>query len=217
LLHFDLKVIAMDFDGTLVESNHIKDRAFETIFSEWPEHKKSMMEWHYKHNAIDRREKFRYFVEDVLFLSDDKLIEELTMRFSGLTKQSVIACPFVKGTLHFLDYIKDWSINYLVSATPQKELNDIIYNRGLKKFFKKVYGAPIDKVEILKKIMTNEKVSINEILYIGDSPEDQDAAEILGINFIGRQSDRILNGDLNNIYLDFYKIKDHLLKVYSLR
>jgi phosphoglycolate phosphatase-like HAD superfamily hydrolase len=105
---------------------------------------------------------------------------------------------------------------YLVSATPQQELNDIIEARGLKKFFKNVYGAPIDKVEVLLRIMTNEKISANEILYIGDSPEDQKAARILGIKFIGRQSDRVLNSDLNNIYLDFFKIKDHLLKVYSL-
>lgn len=214
--HSGIKVIAIDFDGTLVESNNIKDRAFETIFSEWPDHKNKMMEWQLDHNTIDRQEKFRYFVEDVLFLSDNKLIEKLTTRFSKLTKQGIIECPFVKGALNFLDYIQDWSMIYLVSATPQQELNDIIEARGLKKFFKNVYGAPIDKVEVLLRIMTNEKISANEILYIGDSPEDQKAARILGIKFIGRQSDRVLNSDLNNIYLDFFKIKDHLLKVYSL-
>ena len=61
-----LKVIALDFDGTLVESNLIKDQAFETIFSEWPEHKDEMMEWHLARNNISRREKFRYFVEEIL-------------------------------------------------------------------------------------------------------------------------------------------------------
>ena len=39
-----LKVIALDFDGTLVESNLIMDQTFETIVSEWPEHKDAMME-----------------------------------------------------------------------------------------------------------------------------------------------------------------------------
>ena len=32
-----LKVIALDLDGTLLDSNHIKDNAFDEIFSEWPE------------------------------------------------------------------------------------------------------------------------------------------------------------------------------------
>ena len=53
-----LKVIALDFDGTLVESNNIKDRAFETIFCEWPEHKETMMRWHLTHDSIERGEKF---------------------------------------------------------------------------------------------------------------------------------------------------------------
>ena len=64
-----LKVIALDFDGTLVESNNIKDRAFETIFCEWPEHTEIMMNWHLAHNSTERREKFRYFVEEVLALT----------------------------------------------------------------------------------------------------------------------------------------------------
>jgi len=64
----ELKVIALDFDGTLVGSNQIKDRAFETILSEWPKHKRTMMQWHLAHNSIERREKFRYFVEKILAL-----------------------------------------------------------------------------------------------------------------------------------------------------
>ena len=73
-----LKVIALDFDGTLVESNQIKDRAFETILSEWPKHKGTMMQWHLAHDSVERREKFRYFVEEILALHDRcDLIEEL--------------------------------------------------------------------------------------------------------------------------------------------
>ena len=55
-----LKVIALDFDGTLVESNNIKDRAFEIIFSEWPRYTERMMKWHLMHNTRERKEKFRF-------------------------------------------------------------------------------------------------------------------------------------------------------------
>ena len=57
-----LKVIALDFDGTLV-SQIISDRAFKAIFSDWPEHTETMMRWHKKHDSIERREKIRYFVK----------------------------------------------------------------------------------------------------------------------------------------------------------
>ena len=139
-----LKVIALDFDGTLVESNNIKDRAFETIFCEWPEHTETMMRWHLTHDSIERGEKFRYFVEEVLALpGQNDLIEKLSSRFGQLTKEAIIECPYVKGAYEFLEYIRNRVSVYLVSATPQLDLDQIIKARGLGGYFKDVYGAPI--------------------------------------------------------------------------
>ena len=212
-----LKVIALDFDGTLVESNNIKDEAFKTIFSDWPNHQETMMEWHLAHNAIDRREKFRYFVKDVLDLPDqDYLIAELTKRFSILTRQSIIDCPLVQGVRDFLKIIYPRLAVYLLSATPQLYLDEIIEERGLGKYFKGVFGAPINKVEILKKIMATEKISADEILFIGDSPEDQQAAASVDIFFIGRKSDRQLDDSISPVLPDFAKIKDYFCKYYVL-
>ena len=61
-----IKVIVLDLDGTLVESNHIKDQAFDTIFGDWPDHKETIMAWHLPRNTTDRGEKFRYFLEEIL-------------------------------------------------------------------------------------------------------------------------------------------------------
>ena len=206
----ELKVIALDFDGTLVESNHIKDRAFETIFSDWPEHQDAMMRWHFDHNSTERQEKFRYFVEDVLALtSREDLIQELTTKFGNITRQAVIDCPFVDGAQNFLENIQSKVETYLVSATPRLELESIIENRDLEKYFKKVYGAPINKTKMLKNIMKNEHVLPLEMLFIGDSQEDQYAAKSLGIDFIGRKSDRPLNGEFP-IFMDFFQIQKYL-------
>ena len=103
---------------------------------------------------------------------------------------------------------------YLVSATPKSEINKIIYKRGLNKYFKKIYGAPIIKHEVLNKIMINEKATASEIVFIGDTIEDQKAAKKLGICFVGRQSDRPLDKLDNNIFNDFFKIKDYLDKLF---
>ena len=59
--------------------------------------------------------------------------------------------------------------------------------------------------------MLSENVSVDEILFIGDSAEDQQAAKFLGIRFIGRQSDRWLDSSNNNIYLDFLLIKKYMI------
>jgi beta-phosphoglucomutase len=212
-----LKVIALDFDGTLVESNNIKDRAFETIFCEWPEHMDTMMRWHLAHNSIERGEKFRYFVEEVLALPGrNDLIEILSSKFEQLTKEAIIECPYVKGAYEFLEYIRNRVSVYLVSATPQHDLDQIIKARGLNEYFNKVYGAPIKKTETLQKIMITEKVSVNEILYIGDSPEDLQSAKDLDISFIGRKSDRILNDSTYPVFTDFISIKKHIKINYAI-
>ena len=206
-----LRVIILDFDGTIVESNHIKDNAFDKIFSDWPTYKKTMMKWHLASNTIDRREKFRYFVEEVLNMPEnDKLINKLTDRFSILTKKLIIESPLVEGVLEFLDYFHHKTSLFVVSATPQKELYEITLAKGLYKFFKHVYGAPINKTETIKNIQSVENVEINEMLYIGDSPEDQQTAIDVGIHFVARRSDRTLHDMTDLIFEDMNSILYHL-------
>ena len=212
-----IKVIALDFDGTIVESNHIKDQAFNSIFSDWPDHQEAMMDWHLAHNAIDRREKFHYFVKDVLGLPDqDDLIVELTKRFSILTTDLIINCPLVQGVSAFLENIHSQVSVYLLSATPQLYLNHIIEVRGLAKYFKGSFGAPIDKVDILNTIMASENISASELLFIGDSLEDQQAASKAEIVFLGRKSERPLDETISPVFTDFNMIKNHLFKNYEL-
>lgn len=211
-----LKVIGLDFDGTLVESNRIKDQAFDTIFSAWPEHRESMLAWHRARNAVARHEKFRYFVEDVLEeLGNTKKIDLLTSRFSSLTREAIINCPWVAGAIEFLENYINYLPLYLISATPQKELEEITSQRGISKFFKSIYGAPLDKNLILQKILDTEEISAKEMLYIGDSPEDQIAAKNLGIDFIGVDSKQGLIQQESLISSEFISILKFVSKNYK--
>ena len=143
------------------------------------------------------------------------LIEKLTTRFGQLTMTAIVECPFVNGAEEFLKYIRSRVSVYLVSATPQLDLDQIIKARGLGGYFKDVYGAPISKIETLKQIMLSEKVYVNEIMFVGDSAEDQQAAKFLGIRFIGRKSDRELNVSTNSVFADFIVIKEYFRRDYS--
>ena len=206
-----IKVLALDFDGTLVESNAIKDKAFDSIFCEWPEHRVAMMQWHLAENTMPRDEKFRYFVEIILGQQgNDKLIERLTRRFSELSYKAIVNCPMVDGAKEFLDEYASKVQLFLVSATPHNELNKILKARFLKRYFKQIQGAPINKVEVLKKFISVNKISPDEMLYIGDSPEDLKTAKTIGSHFIGRKSCRELNTSTYPVYPDFVKIKVHL-------
>jgi len=212
-----LKIVALDFDGVIVESNDIKDRAFSEIFKEYPEHYEEMMAYHFAHNAVDRQQKFRYFVDEMLNLQNNSvLIEECSNRFSKITKQSIIKCPYVEGALSFLDYAHKKYPLYLISATPQEELDAIVQARDLKKYFKAIFGAPLRKSDTIGKIMLSENALPDETLFVGDSPEDLKTASRLGIHFVGRKSSRdLFSSSLYALVDDLGSLMDHFKRTYE--
>lgn len=179
------KVIILDFDGVIVQSNNIKHQAFSEIFKNYPDHYETIMKYHFEHNHVPRQAKFKYFFEHVLkqpYSSQD--INKMVLNFTELTRDKIINCPYVKGAVEFLDYFYKKIPLYVASATPHDELNVIIKARGLSSYFKEIYGAPVKKTEMFKDILINEKIYPNELLFTGDSIEDYNAALEMKINFI---------------------------------
>lgn len=185
-----LKAIILDFDGVVIESNRIKHQAFSEIFSDHPEHYDEMMAYHLAHNHVDRHKKFRYWIEAVLkreYSKEDG--DKLAQRFAQLTREKIINCPYVEGAL---DLIREFSPRfpmYIASATPLDELKIILDARKLTPYFKGIYGAPTPKQEMFADVIQREQIDRQEVLFIGDSPEDHDVAKESGIVFSGRISD----------------------------
>ncbi len=201
------KVIILDFDGTIVESVGIKDQAFETLFKEYPDKLDEIMKYHLSHNAIIRFEKFRYITEHILKQKyDEDVKRRLSQRFSELVFKRIIDCPYVSGTIEFLDYYHEILPLYLVSVSPEDELDKILTARDLKKYFKKVYPSSWKKSEAMEDILRKEKLTPNETLFIGDSLEDYESARSTNILFIGRYSGRSFQGARINIFNDFIAI-----------
>jgi len=213
-----LKVIALDFDGTLVESNNIKDEAFEEIFSDWPQYQHTIIRWCLANNSMDRRAKCRHFVEQILCLKGrDDLVNNLVARYGELTNQAVSQCDFVIGAKEFLEYFHGKFPVYLLSATLQEELDKIISARDLNKFFHSIYGAPINKTLVLKTLATLNSATANEVLFIGDSPEDLFAAEKAGVQFVGRASNRNLVSHRTPVFSDMRGVKKYVVEKFGLR
>ena len=71
-----LKALILDFDGVLVESNDIKTEAFKTVFAEYPEHHRRMIDYHHANMSLSRVEKFRYFIRECLDRGDERRLLE---------------------------------------------------------------------------------------------------------------------------------------------
>jgi len=185
-----IKALILDFDGVLVESNDIKTEAFRKVFAAYPEHHGRMVDFHHANMSLSRVEKFRYFIRNCLGRGDDpELLRFLLDAFSREVRDRVAACPATPGSLDFLGEFSGVVPLYLASVTPMEELAGILERRGLKKYFRDVFGdPPVPKREAVERVKSMERCRPEELVLIGDSEGDWRTACETGIGFLGFES-----------------------------
>lgn len=184
-----IQVIALDFDGTLIESVDVKTDAFRELFRDYKEVRDQILAYHLEHNDVSRLIKLRHIYEHFLKLPyDGKTEQQVTERFSKLVFDRVVQCPFVPGASEFLNYFAHCCPLYVVSSTPREELERVISARGMAHWFRGVFGAPQSKVEAIRHLLAQEDVSPEEAVFVGDSVEDYQAGLEVGVRFVARQN-----------------------------
>lgn len=184
---FAYDIYIFDFDGVIADSLHIKTDAFVELYKDYsPEIQQKVRQYHIDHGGVSRFEKFVLYERE--FLGNDPsqdYLDELAIRFGDIVREKVIAAPYIPGALKFLDELKHIDATmFVASATPKEELDIIIEEKGLSKFFKQIYGAPFKKSDVVKRFV-DEGVSLDKIIFFGDALADYDAALQYGVDFLG--------------------------------
>jgi phosphoglycolate phosphatase-like HAD superfamily hydrolase len=189
-----IKCIILDFDGVILESVSVKTEAFRTLFSFVPEQVDEIVQFHIDNGGMSRYDKFRYIYKNILKedLARQKF-EDLSEKFAAIVFEEVIKASFVLGAHQFLETYYAKIPLYIVSATPEDELCQIIQKRGLAHYFRKVFGAPRKKSECIKEILNLTGISPEYMIFVGDVKNDFEAARAVGVRFVGR----IKSGDAN--------------------
>jgi HAD superfamily hydrolase (TIGR01549 family) len=179
--------IILDFDGVILESVSVKTDAFRDLFSAYPEHVEEIVLFHKKNGGMSRFDKFRYIYKNILKMPlREEEMQALSQKFTQLVLTKVLCVPYVPGAEEFLNQCSGKMSLFVVSATPQEELEYIIEKRGLKQFFNNVFGSPKRKEEHIKNILSENSVPAGSVVFIGDSLNDWKAAQETGIRFIAR-------------------------------
>lgn len=183
-----IKIIFFDFDGVIVESVDVKTKAFGRLFE--PEGKsnvKKVVDYHLKNTGVSRFEKIRHIYKEILKrpLSEPEF-GSLCERFSAMVVDEVIASPFVAGAQEFLKSYSGVYDCYVVSATPEEELRDIVKRRRMTGYFKAVFGAPKNKRDMVRQTILSRKIEPTEAAYVGDALSDYRAALENKVHFIAR-------------------------------
>lgn len=183
-----IKAIFFDFDGVIVESVDIKTQAFVLLFQdEGVDIVKKVVDYHLNNTGVSRFDKFRYIYKEILNRQlDESEFNRLCDKFAKLVMENVILAPYVKGAEEFLRENSKLYKYFLVSATPQAEIEEIVMRRGIKKYFSLVFGAPIKKSKAVKDTINKLGFLPKETVYVGDAMSDYLAAKENGSNFVAR-------------------------------
>jgi len=184
-----LRVLVLDFDGVVLESNAVKTDAFCDVFARFPEHCEQMMAYHRAHVSVSRFAKFDHLLQRLGRSGDAALRAELAAEFSRRTLERMATVSFVPGAEAFLREIAPCLPVYLASVTPAEDLDVILDQRGLRGWFRGVYGCPPwTKPDAVRDVLRREACSPQDAVLLGDSAGDQRAAAETGVEFIARDS-----------------------------
>jgi len=185
--------IIFDFDGVLADSMDIKTQAFKQMFAPFgTKIVEKVVEHHLKFGGLSRFEKFKYYYENFIDLPlSEEDMDELSKVFTELVLQKSIDAPWIVGAKEFLDSNYEDNDFFILSGTPQKELEILIKARNMEKYFKEVIGTPPEKPKSIKSIVERNYYEPPQTLYIGDSYSDWVDARTANINFLGLTKEEI--------------------------
>lgn len=179
-----IRSIVFDFDGTLVDSNELKRRAFFEVVAEHPDGA-SHMAAALATVGTGRNAIFQDYVERCT--TPDLLPDAnaLTEAYSDRVDAAVAIVPEMPGASGLLADLKaDGFRMYVNSATPRDSLVTIVRARGWMEYFHEVYGRPSTKVDALATIVAANGGESRRIAVIGDGVDDESAANAAGCEFI---------------------------------
>lgn len=176
--------MVFDFDDTLVESEQIKDDIFRKIFARYPKFGESAREFHRRNGSLPREEKFAWLATREFPCDEHQqrsCVEDCLREFRKEARELVARAREVPGIGKMLAGLFGQVPLYIASVNPQLELDFLIHERGWQKWFSAWYGnPPLSKELALGEIARREGVETRQLLLIGDSAGDKEAAEKAG-------------------------------------
>ena len=186
--------IFLDFDGVIKDSVEVKSNAFYNLFEEFGEDLALKVMHHHENNGgLSRFEKMPVYLDWCGKEPTEQLISDYCINFSNLVKQNVIDSEWVPGVLDFIIKSNKKASYFLVTATPQDEIEEILIELNIMSYFVEVIGSPTNKIESIKKILKQYFITPNNSIMIGDSYGDLQAANMNHVPFILRNTKTNIN------------------------
>ncbi len=182
-----LQAVFFDFDGVLVDSVPLKTAAYAEIFEPYGDGAvREIIAYHKKYGGIDRYRKIHHISNVIGLNLNEKIVQQMVEKFSYIVKEQIIAMPLVSGARKLLVNLQSCGIKqFIVSGTPQEELQDITRSKDITSYFQEICGSPLTKKEIVRAILARYQLDAKKCVFVGDALGDFEAALSVGMFFAG--------------------------------
>jgi len=189
LVNIPAKVIFWDFDGVIKDSVEVKGDAFESLFLSFgKKFSKKIRRHHEKNGGMSRFDKVSIYLAWAGQDPTKRIVDQYADKFSQLVKQKVIDSSWVDGIKEYLQEHYDKQQFFLITATPQLEIEYILDQLKIKLYFQKVIGSPINKGKAVESLLKEYDIDPIQAIMVGDSISDYKAAESNHVAFILRRT-----------------------------
>ena len=174
-----------DVDGVLIDSLQIKGEAFAYTFNDFPNSRRAVLDFHLANGGITRSQKISMIYRLLAGVeASQEEIQKRSARFGDNVQQRVVAAAEIPGANAAL---RRWALAcplYAVSATPDREISNVLTARGIESYFRGIHGWPPPKDRVISGIVNQQGYDANRCVLVGDSQEDLLASRSAGVRFV---------------------------------
>lgn len=189
----EIDAVVFDCDGVLLETIPAKLQAY----MDWlPEQHEALRDVYAAHNrksfGQSRSLQIQYFYEELVGMNPltEEFIKEEVERFAAICEPLCEAAPWAEGAKEFIQACNDGgSSTYVLSGTPQAELDVMLKQRDAMEMFNGVMGYQITKEQGLERVRDELGIHPERMLFVGDAQRDAEAALAIGTHFVYRPSE----------------------------
>lgn len=166
----------------------VKNRAFYQLFLPFGDivaHR--VCEHHIANGGMSRMDKIPLYLQWAGQVSSDSTVDAFCSRFAKMVLQAVVDAAWVPGVESLLRANPYCQTFFVVSATPQGELEEILHKLDLTQCFSGIYGAPTRKRDAIQMALAERGLEPGDCLMIGDALADLEAAEANALPFLLRR------------------------------
>ena len=206
----DHKVLLWDFDGVILDSMPIRAKGFEKVLTGYPvDQVEELMKFHNENGGLSRYVKFRHFYE---VIRKESVTEEEVLRLASLFSEIMLENLakrelLINDAVEFIEANYSSSVMHIVSGSDGNELRLICKLLQLSPYFLSIHGSPTPKKQLIQNLLQEYGYNKEDVVLIGDSWNDFDAAEFAGISFYGYNNPelKMKSGNYITSFADFKK------------